>query len=169
MARAEACPPSDGPSHDGDQDILVEAEADALSVSAPDPAALKLAGIVEAALCQFFYPQRAGGLPARNPHAHDALEQGDAAEPAHPAPPLPHPLARRVTIAVVGALAGVALAVAAAASAVVDAERRMDCYDHAVPCLAAGLRARGEHAAMGVCAGEHLLRFRPMGQGGKRM
>ena len=42
------------PSHDGDQDILVEAEADALSVSAPDPAALKLAGIVEAALCQFF-------------------------------------------------------------------------------------------------------------------
>ena len=63
MARAEACPPSDGPSHDGDQDILVEAEADTLSVSAPDPAALKLAGIVEAALCQIFiHSERAGFL-----------------------------------------------------------------------------------------------------------
>ena len=41
--------PLAGASHDGDADILAEAEVGA--ISPPDPVAVKLAGIVEAALC----------------------------------------------------------------------------------------------------------------------
>ena len=53
--------PLDGASHDGDADILAEAEVGA--ISPPDPVAVKLAGIVEAALCHIsIHTERAGFL-----------------------------------------------------------------------------------------------------------